>query len=50
MASDVSTPKKDATAFSVVEVDEIKLKASNIVTWENEVVVYENEVVYWTDY
>jgi len=50
MASEVITPKRDASAFSTIEVDNHKAKASNIVTWENDVVVYENEVVYFTDY
>jgi len=50
MASEVNTAKRDASAFSTIEVDNLKAKSSNMVTWENEVVVYENEVVYFTDY
>lgn len=50
MSSEVSTAKKDATAFSTVEVDSVKSKTNNIITWENEVVVYEGEVVTYTDY
>ena len=50
MASEVSTPKKDASAFSIIEADEVKSKSSNALTWENEILVYEGDILFYTDY
>lgn len=50
MASEVSTAKRDSSAFSLIETDEIKSKSDNILTWENEVLVYEGDILYYTDY
>ena len=50
MTSEVTTPKKDSTAFSLIEADEVKSKGDNILTWESEILVFEDDILYYTDY
>ena len=50
MASEVTTPKKDAAAFSLIEADEVKSKSDNVLTWEGEILVYEGDILFYTDY